>query len=482
MKKKLVTVLLASSMVATMLAGCGSGSGDGTEKGSSAKGGDGSVYMLNFKPETDQAWQDLAEKYTDETGVQVTVVTAADGQYKTTLKSELAKKEAPTIFNIGSTSDCAEYDKYIYDLKDSEIYKHLTDKSLALEYNGKIASVANCYECYGIIYNKAILENYCKNYSGAVIKSVDDIKDLDTLEKVATDINEHVDDINKACDLHLTEAFASAGLDSGSNWRFTGHLAGLELYYEFKDAGCDLTAGQKEVTGKYMDNFKRVWDMYTNTSAADEVATTAEVLEENEEQENKRQFRYSSDKKISETLAGEENKSLITRIGMGAGKVINTFYQASRDAIQTMINTILPFMGFVSLLIGIIQGSGIGDWFAKIMIPLTGNGIGLVILGFICSLPFLSPLLGPGADIAQVIGTLIGVEIGKGNIAPSLALPALFAINTQCACDFVPVGLGLAEAEAETVEVGVPSVLYSRFLTGVPRVLIGWLFSIGLYQ
>ena len=209
MKKKLVTVLLASSMVATMLAGCGSGSGDGTEKGSSAKGGDGSVYMLNFKPETDQAWQDLAEKYTDETGVQVTVVTAADGQYKTTLKSELAKKEAPTIFNIGSTADCAEYDKYIYDLKDSEIYKHLTDKSLALEYNGKIASVANCYECYGIIYN------------------------------------------------------------SGSNWRFTGHLAGLALYYEFKDAGCDLTAGQKEVTGKYMDNFKRVWDMYTNTSAAD---------------------------------------------------------------------------------------------------------------------------------------------------------------------------------------------------------------------
>ncbi len=96
------------------------------------KGGDGSVYMLNFKPETDQAWQDLAEKYTDETGVKVTVVTAADGQYKTTLKSELAKKEAPTIFNIGSTSDCAEYDKYIYDLKDSEIYKHLTDKSLAL--------------------------------------------------------------------------------------------------------------------------------------------------------------------------------------------------------------------------------------------------------------------------------------------------------------------------------------------------------------
>ncbi|MCB5236730.1 MULTISPECIES: PTS glucitol/sorbitol transporter subunit IIB [Niallia] len=203
---------------------------------------------------------------------------------------------------------------------------------------------------------------------------------------------------------------------------------------------------------------------------------------EKEEDTPKKEYKYSSDKKISQTLAENQKQGLLTKIGLGAGKVISTFYQAGREAVQTLINTIIPFMAFVSLLIGIIQGSGVGNLFAKLMSPLAGNIIGLLLIGFICSLPFLSPLLGPGAVIAQIIGTLIGVEIGKGNIPPNLALPAVFAINTQCAADFIPVGLGLAEAEAETVEVGVPSVLYSRFLIGVPRVFVAWLASFGLYS
>ncbi|MBQ6448617.1 glucitol/sorbitol-specific PTS transporter subunit IIBC [Cytobacillus oceanisediminis] len=203
---------------------------------------------------------------------------------------------------------------------------------------------------------------------------------------------------------------------------------------------------------------------------------------EKEKDTPKKEYKYSSDKKISQTLAENQKQGLLTKIGLGAGKVISTFYQAGREAVQTLINTIIPFMAFVSLLIGIIQGSGVGNLFAKLMSPLAGNIIGLLLIGFICSLPFLSPLLGPGAVIAQIIGTLIGVEIGKGNIPPNLALPAVFAINTQCAADFIPVGLGLAEAEAETVEVGVPSVLYSRFLIGVPRVFVAWLASFGLYS
>lgn len=214
---------------------------------------------------------------------------------------------------------------------------------------------------------------------------------------------------------------------------------------------------------------------------ADAAAVVAATKVE-EKGEVKREFKYSSDKKVSQTLAENSKSSIIQKVGLGAGKVVNTLYQAGRDSVQSMITTILPFMGFIALLIGIVQGSGFGDWFAKRLIPLAGNGIGLVILGFICSIPVLSALLGPGAVIAQIVGTLIGVEIGKGNIEPSLALPALFAINTQCACDFIPVGLGLAEAEPETVEVGVPSVLYSRFLIGVPRVLVAWVASIGLYK
>ncbi|MBQ6392117.1 MAG: PTS sorbitol transporter subunit IIB, partial [Eubacterium sp.] len=180
----------------------------------------------------------------------------------------------------------------------------------------------------------------------------------------------------------------------------------------------------------------------------------ATVAEEEKEESN---AKFTADKKVSETLAQQENKSLITKLGLGAGKVVNTFYQAARDAVQTCITTLLPFMAFVSLLIGIINGSGFGNAFAHLLTPLAGNVFGLLILGIVCSIPGLSALLGPGAVIAQIIGTLVGAEIGKGNIKPSLALPALFAINCQGACDFIPVGLGLAEAETETIEVGVVS-------------------------
>ena len=225
-------------------------------------------------------------------------------------------------------------------------------------------------------------------------------------------------------------------------------------------------------------------DIYVSAVGLDQISSaegSEEVVVEKTQEEPKREFKYSADKKVSQSLAENTKSSVIQKIGMGAGKVVHTLYQAARDAVQSMITTILPFMAFVAMLIGVIQGSGFGNWFAKLLTPLAGNIFGLVALGFVCSIPLLSALLGPGAVIAQIIGTLIGVEIGKGTIPPQLALPALFAINTQCACDFIPVGLGLAEAEPETVEVGVVSVLYSRFIIGVPRVIVAWLASFGMY-
>ena len=171
----------------------------------------------------------------------------------------------------------------------------------------------------------------------------------------------------------------------------------------------------------------------------------------------------------------------IARFGRSIGGVVGILFQSGRQAIDQVIRNVLPFMAFVTMLIGIITASGLGDVIANTLAPLANNLVGLLVLSVIVGLPFLSPVLGPGAVIAQVIGVLIGDQIGRGAIDPQYALPALFAYNVQVGCDFVPVGLALGEAKPKTVEIGVPAALFSRQITGPLAVIIGWLFSFGLY-
>lgn len=271
----------------------------------------GSVYLLNFKPETDDVWQDLAEVYTAQTGVEVTVLTAADGQYDMTLQAEMAKSEAPTIFTIGSTADAQTWDNYTYDLSGSALYEHLTDQSLVIEYNDKVAGVANCYECYGLIYNKTILEGYC-GMDGAVVSSVEEINSYETLAAVVEDITARLDEINDELGTDLTAAISSAGLDSGSSWRFSGHLAGLVLYYEFLDDGVDTIGGEAEIDGTYLDNFKAIWDLYLNNSSADPATLASGAL--NAEAEfgmGEAVFYQNGDWEYS-AFANEENGYLVT--------------------------------------------------------------------------------------------------------------------------------------------------------------------------
>ena len=238
--KKFLAMLLAVAMVLSMAV---MASAEET----------GSVYYLNFKPEFDAALQDLAATYTEKTGVEVKVVTAASGQYSDTLTAEMGKTSAPTIFNIGNMAGLNDWDEYALDLNGTAIADELTTNDFNL-YNeaGELKAMGYCYETFGIIVNTKLLAD-----AG---HSLDEIKDFASLKAVADDIHA------RAAELGF-DAFSSAGLDGSSSWRFSGHLANMPLFYEFRDD--DVTEAPAEITGAYMDNFKNIWDLYITDSAAD---------------------------------------------------------------------------------------------------------------------------------------------------------------------------------------------------------------------
>ena len=245
--KKFLALILALVMALSLVA-CGGNSGaQGEGDGDAATG---SVYYLNFKPEAEEAWQALAKTYTDQTGVPVKVVTAASGEYETMLVSEMDKDGAPTLFQCNE-GGVATWVDFCYDLSDSAVYNELASKDYALKNaDGEVISIAYCLETYGIIVNKALLEQ-----AG---HSLDEITDFDSLKAVADDIHARAGELG-------FDAFTSAGLDGTSSWRFSGHLANMPLFYEFRDEG--VTSKPATIKGTYLDNYKAIWDLYITDSA-----------------------------------------------------------------------------------------------------------------------------------------------------------------------------------------------------------------------
>lgn len=225
--------------------------------------GEGKVYYLNFKPEADEAWQNLAKAYTEETGTEVTVVTAASGQYETTLQSEMAKSDAPTLFQVNGPVGLKSWKDYCYDLKNSEIYSQLTSDAYALKDGESVPGIAYVIESYGLIVNKTLLEK--AGYT------LDDIKSYDQLKAVADDIQ------SKKDELGIKGAFTSAGMDASSDWRFKTHLANLPIYYEYKDEGVDDAA---ELKGTYLENYKNLFDLYITDSTCDRAELSAKTADD----------------------------------------------------------------------------------------------------------------------------------------------------------------------------------------------------------
>jgi raffinose/stachyose/melibiose transport system substrate-binding protein len=267
MKKKLLSVVLSAAVISTLVAGCGSSSNASSSKSTATAAKE--IYFLNFKPEIADTYDEIAKEYEKETGVKVKVVTAASGTYETTLKSEMAKSDAPTIFQINGPVGYGSWKDYCADLKSTKLYSYLTDKNLAVTSDSGVYGIPYVVEGYGIIYNDAIMKKYFALSDKAVsINSTSEIKNFDTLKKVAEDMTKHKDALG------IKGVFGSTSLKAGEQWRWQTHLANLPFYYEFKDNtkyDNTILAGlaADKIDFKYANNFKNIFDLYINNSITD---------------------------------------------------------------------------------------------------------------------------------------------------------------------------------------------------------------------
>ena len=253
MMKKMLALVLAACLCLALLAGCGSNNTPAASGSTSGTEAAGRVFWLNFKPESDEVLQTIAQMYTEKTGVPVTVQTAASGTYNETLTAAMDKTDAPTLFVVGNQAAVGTWGDYCYDLTGTAIANELnTDAYNLYTEDGKLASIGYCYECYGIIVNPDLLAQ-----AG---HSVEEITNFETLKTVVEDIHARADELG-------FDAFTSCDMDSSSSWRFTGHMANLEYYYE--QEGNVWTECPETITGAYMENFKNLYTLCINNSLTD---------------------------------------------------------------------------------------------------------------------------------------------------------------------------------------------------------------------
>lgn len=284
--KKLLAMTIATAVIASAFVGCGSSTTEKTEGDSTTKTEDSEntdksateIYFLNFKPEIAEVYDKIVADYESETGVKVKVQTAASGTYEQTLKSEMAKSDAPTIFQLNGPVGYQSWKDYCADLKDTELYSHLLDKTMAITSEEGVYGIPYAVEGYGIIYNDAIMQKYFA-LDGAKVKSMDEINNFNKLKEVADDMQ------SKKDELGIKGVFASTSMSSGNAWRWETHLANLPFYYEFKDnttTGTVLETGLEAntVEFKYADNYKNIYDLYTTDSTTEKGLLSAKTVDD----------------------------------------------------------------------------------------------------------------------------------------------------------------------------------------------------------
>ena len=261
--KKIITMLVAAAMAFSVTACSQESSQTDSSTNSTGTSAKAKIYYLNFKPEIAEVYEEIAKAYQQETGVELTVVTAAAGGYEQTLKSEIAKAEPPTIFQINGPRGYAGWKEYCADLKDTQLYQHLTDKSLAITDGDGVYGIPNVVEGYGIIYNDAIMQRYFST-PGAKVSSMEEIRSFETLKEVVEDMTA------KKEELGIQGVFASTSLSPGEDWRWHTHLANIPLYYEFTENDIDLSGdGVNTISLQYSRQLQNIFDLYLNNSVTE---------------------------------------------------------------------------------------------------------------------------------------------------------------------------------------------------------------------